>query len=277
VPVRTTDLPWWYIPVGFAVKLPEPFLIGLAIALPVGAQGLARGLGAGRLRLDGLAIAGAILLPPASIIAANSVLYDGIRHLMFLVPPMAAAAAIAYDRLADALPAWARRGGAAVLAVGIGGVVATMVHLHPYEGIYYNRLVGGPRGAAGRFELDYWGSAMSEAARKLRQQVVAQEGPEALTRAYRVRVCGPPTSALYYLPRSWSGAPLGSQRADFYIAFTRGPCQNPPPGPEIIRIERDGLPLAIVRDLRPGPDAAPAAGPPNPPAKPPLNPPTGPS
>ena len=248
--VRTADLPWWYLPVGFAVKLPETMLAGLAVAL-----GLAvRGLGHGRLPLDRLALAAAIVLPPVAVIAAQSVVYDGIRHVLFLIPPMAVAGGIAFDRLAERLAPGARLASGALLALALAGVLLGMVRLHPYQNIYYNRLVGGVPGAAERFELDYWGSAMSEAARKLAEKIAANEGPASLQRPYHIYTCGPRTSALHYLPTAWRDAPPDPPY-DFYIAFTRGPCDLTPYGPQILRIERAGVPLAVVHDLRgDGPD-----------------------
>jgi len=34
--------------------------------------------------------------------------------------------------------------------------ILTIVQLHPYEYVYYNRLVGGTEGAFRRFEMEYW-------------------------------------------------------------------------------------------------------------------------
>ena len=55
-------------------------------------------------------------------------------------------------------------------------------------------------------------------------------------------------------PLAWADAPADPPY-DFYIAFTRGPCDLTPYGPELLRIEREGVPLAVVHDLRgDGPD-----------------------
>jgi hypothetical protein len=43
------------------------------------------------------------------------------------------------------------------------GVIA-IYQLHPYQYIYYNRLVGGIEGAAGRYHLDYWCTSMRQSA-----------------------------------------------------------------------------------------------------------------
>ena len=40
-----------------------------------------------------------------------------------------------------------------------------MVRNHPHEIVYFNAIAGGPRGALGRFELDYWAHSFAEAGR----------------------------------------------------------------------------------------------------------------
>lgn len=247
VTVRTTDLPWWYLPVGFAVKLPE-----VVVAALVAGAGLAalRWRRARRVRLDVLAVATAIVLPPALVIATHAVLYDGIRHMTFLLPPLAVAAGFSIDRMARLLPRLGRGVMAAALLLNAAFQVMAMARLHPYETIWFNQFVGGVAGAQGRFELDYWGSALSEAARRLTAAVVAMDGASALDQAYHVRVCGPPTNAFYYLPPAWKPSRRASGPVDFYLSFTREACKGEPDGPDIVLVEREGAPLAYARDLR---------------------------
>ncbi len=253
--VETTALPLWYVPVGFAVKLPEPALAGLLAACISGLLALWRQGWAG-LTPARLGLASMILLPPATVIASHAVLYDGIRHLLFLMPPLYAVAGLGLDWLAGLLAT--RRLYEIRLAMGLLGLWAawqmvTIGRLHPYETIWYNVLAGGVTGAEGRFELDVGGTALSEAAMRLRDHLVAREGAWALANPYRIRVCGPPESALYFLPPRWVAPPDGKGPADFYIAFTRGTCPNKPEGKQILRVRRMGVTLAYVLDLRPTP------------------------
>ena len=48
----------------------------------------------------------------------------------------------------------------------------------------------------------------------------------------------------------WKAPADGKGEADFYIAYTRGGCGPVPPGREIVRVERMGVTLAYVLDLR---------------------------
>ncbi|MEE3622876.1 hypothetical protein UCD39_02580 [Nitrospirillum sp. BR 11752] len=256
VQVRTTNLPWWYLPVGFGVKLPEVELLGLfAAAFFAARTALRRPFPAG-VRLDGVALTTAVLLPPAAVVATDAVLYDGIRHMLFLMPPLATAAGLGLNGLLTRLPprwprlGWLKPALGAVLLACAGIQVAFMAHLHPYETIWFNRFVGGVRGAGPKFELDYWGSSLSEAAKRLTDTMVKLEGPQALTQPYRIRVCGPPTSVFHYLPPAWKPTRRNTGPVDFYLAFTRWACKEIPAGQDIVRIERDGEVLAYVRDLR---------------------------
>ncbi len=256
----TTDLPWWYLPVAFGVKLPELTLVGLAIATGMGLQALRRPL---TLLPERVGLAAAILLPPLIVIVTGAVLYDGIRHMLFLLPPLSVAAAIGLDRLATVLNREGVRShiphinmlAAAALVIWAGAQVVGMARLHPYEAIWYNRLAGGVKGAAGRFELDYWGSPLSEAAEKLRDQIIAAEGSGAIAHPYKVRICGPHDSALHFLPPTWKAPQDGHGEADFYLAFTRSSCGPVPEGREILRVQRMGVTLAYVLDLRHPPSA----------------------
>ncbi|MBB6251605.1 hypothetical protein [Nitrospirillum iridis] len=256
VQVRTTDLPWWYLPVGFGVKLPEVELLGLASAAAFAGMAAVRRPFPVGVRLDGVALTTAVLLPPAAVVATDAVLYDGIRHMLFLMPPLAAAAGLGINGLLTRLPRrwpanyWLRPFMAALLVACAGIQVGFMAHLHPYETIWFNRFAGGVHGAGPRFELDYWGSSLSEAAKRLTDTMVKLEGPQALTQPYRIRVCGPPTTVFHYLPPAWKPTRRNTGPVDFYLAFTRWACKEVPAGQDIVRIERDGEVLAYVRDLR---------------------------
>lgn len=233
-------LPRWSLPAGIALKLPEPFLLAL-----LGAAGLATAaLVRGRARLDAVALGAAILMPAALCLAGG--LPDA--PTLLLVPPMAAAAGIALDRAASSLTLPMQK--LAAVALLIYGALHgwTMARLHPYEGLYVNQLAGGTRAAAARFAMDPNGSAMSEAARELTQQLIAREGPNVLARRFRVELCGAPAPALYYLPARWRGRSDGA--ADFVIIHAQAGCRPPEGGREFLRVERAGQLLAQVHDLR---------------------------
>jgi hypothetical protein len=46
-----------------------------------------------------------------------------------------------------------------ILTLAYLPLIVQLSQLHPYEGVYYNLLTGGVRGAAGRYPQEYWGSS----------------------------------------------------------------------------------------------------------------------
>ena len=255
--VSTLHLPWYYIPGFLAVKLPEPMVLLLAascVAVPVMALRRRRLL----LHLPALVFSFALFFPPVYIVATNAVLYDNIRHVLFLIPLLAVVAGIALDRF-DRL---VRPTGPQRVAV-YGAVVAfvlyhfgVMAALHPDEYIYFNAFIGGVPGAADKFDLDFWSNSLAETTTSLVGKVVAAEGPAALAHPYKVAVCGPLLAASYYLPPAWQAFDIDEveeeqvSQADFYITQMRNSCNGEPAGPVIAIAERAGIMLSQARDLR---------------------------
>lgn len=240
-------VPLWSLPAVIAMRLPEPFLLALLGAAGLAIAAVVRGRG----RLDGTVLGAAILVPMFLPSAAG----QPEAPALLLMPPMAAAGGIALDRAAAALSAPMQKL-AAVALLFYGALHGwTMVRLHPYQGIYVNQLAGSAGDAVARLALDPEGSAMSEAARELTQQLIAREGPTVLARRLRIELCGPPAAALYYLPVRWRGQVEAT--ADFSIAHVQAKCPAPQNGREFLRVERAGQVLALVRDLRVAPATVP--------------------
>jgi hypothetical protein len=152
-------LPWTYAPVWLLWTTPPVVLVGALLSLAE----LAR---ASRPRA---AIAGlwfAVIFPVAYVIARHATLYDGLRHLLFVVPPLVALAAIGWESALRASPARIRMAVALVLAVGLAEPLVFQLRNHPNQGVYFQPMVGGPAAVATRFELDYWGNCLFQAMRE---------------------------------------------------------------------------------------------------------------
>jgi hypothetical protein len=149
-------VPWTYVPVWFLYTTPLVTLAGLLLSL---------GLLVSRspLRLAVLGLWGAALFPVAYVIAMHSTLYSGIRHLLFIQPPLMVLAALGWWSVLRARR-WAIVATAALaLGVGLAEPLLFCLRSHPNEIVYFNPLLGGPRGATGRFDLDYWGNCIYQA------------------------------------------------------------------------------------------------------------------
>jgi hypothetical protein len=247
-----TDLPWTYLPVHILLALPELVLL-LLIATPFVALFLlwrdSSTIGRHRILMCFM-VAFAILFPVGYAIAIKAVLFDGMRHFIFVLPPIAAITALLADRAWQKLSApQLRRGALAVLGLYGAVHVGTMAQLHPDEYVYYNAFIGGTKGAQGLFKLDYWANSYDEAVHGLREYLKAQYGGDFMDHDFTVAVCGPPGSAAYYFPPNFIFTE-DRENADFFIAFTKDDCDKSLPGTEIYRVERMGTLLSLVLDRR---------------------------
>jgi hypothetical protein len=108
-------------------------------------------------------------IPVAYVLLRRPSMYDGLRHFLFILPPVFIFAGIALEFLFDRLAiSWLRAGLILILiAPGIAGIF----QLHPYEYTYYNSFLGETSGVFRRYETDYWLTCYKEAVEKLNQTV----------------------------------------------------------------------------------------------------------
>src|SRR5713101_815210 len=250
--IPATNLPWAYLPVHIALALPE-LVFSLLVVAPVAAIVIAQRRRWAFDRTTTLRlfiVVFGIVFPVAYAIAIKAVLFDGMRHFIFVLPPIAVAAALAMDRVASRLSEVPYRQ-AIYAALGLYGVahVATMVLLHPDQYVYYNAFVGGVDGAQQKFKIDYWANSYAEAVHGLETFLQNEYGADFEEREFTVAVCGPPVSAAYYFPGNFRFVHR-RDRADFFIAFTKDNCDRALPGRAIYRVERMGALLSVVLDRR---------------------------
>jgi hypothetical protein len=190
----------------------------------------------------------AAAFPVAVAVASRACVYNGMRHVLFVVPVIACASGIAFVKAIGWLSRYGAPLRAVLVAAGLGyGIyhVSVMIRLHPYEYIYYNRIVGGPAGAFGRYETDYWGNAYSEATRRLVACMRVESGDSFETSRYTVSSCADFLSCMYFLPAQIDFT-TNTSKADFLISSTRDNCHVKAPGRIILTVERMGIPLAHV-------------------------------
>ena len=96
-------------------------------------------------------IAFTALFPVACQVVTHGPAFSGLRHFLFVVPPLAVLAGIGFDAALTWLEARHRAFAAAAyvgLAAALAWPASVMVRLHPYEYLFFNPLVGGLQGAA---------------------------------------------------------------------------------------------------------------------------------
>lgn len=254
-PILVPDMPRTYVPTLFSVQMPELFL-GLAIggaagslvAAVIGTDSPAR-----RARL--VLIVTAALFPILLTVATRPVMYNGIRHFVFVTPALAVLGSLAAAwlwRKATAMEGWWRRPAQAGLAVLFGlGIVVPAVDfrdIHPYEYTYYNHLVGGIRGADKMFMLDYWGLAFKQASEELDEYVDRHYRTMPQGRKIKVAVCGPHFAAAAELGPRYE-ITYDSKSADFALMLGEFYCADVK-APVLAKVEREGVTYATVYDVR---------------------------
>ena len=250
--VPASDLPWTYLPTYVALALPELVLVLLLCAPVLAGVGVFRG----RFRIcreQALAhfiVGFGVVFPVSFAIAIKAVLFDGMRHFIFVLPLIAVAAALVADQALTRLARLPHRWPIYVMLIIYGiAHVSIMAMLHPDQYVYYNAFVGGVEGAQQKFKLDYWANSYAEAVQGLENYLRAVYGPDFEEREFTVAVCGPPISAEYYFPANFRFTRQRTQ-ADFFIAFTKDYCNRTLPGRPVYQVERMGALLSVVLDHR---------------------------
>jgi hypothetical protein len=250
--VPASNLPWTYLPAHIALALPELILVLLLCTPMLGFAALMQGQK--RITrekvLVHLMLGVGIIFPVAFAIAIKAVLFDGMRHFIFVLPLVAVAAAlVASHGLTRLERSRYRKPIYAVIALYGLAHISIMIMLHPDQYVYYNSFVGGVAGAEQKFKLDYWANSYAEAVQGLEDYLRAAYGPDFEEREFTVAVCGPPISADYYFPANFRFTRQLS-RADFFIAFTKDNCDRSLPGRPVYQVERMGALLSVVLDRR---------------------------
>ena len=199
--LRSDDLPWWYVPGWLSVQLPLLTLIALVAGFgAVGAR--VRRLPA----IPLVPIAVQAIGLPLLVVASGAVLYDGIRHLLFMLPALLALPALAFalldrGRLRVVMPL------AAVVVVAAS--LSSAIRWAPYAYAYLNPIGGLGHGFA--WDLDYWGVSTKEGVLRLRRAgldpvyVKPSQQPGITWGAYNTSDAPTPGSGLYVFLR-WDRA-----------------------------------------------------------------------
>jgi len=250
------DVPRWYVPTYFAIKLTLWLLAGTGLAL-VFTMLPQRGAHAAEnaWRRQTALIAFAALFPLMCEVISGGPAYTGLRHFLFTVPPIAVLAGLGLDGLLRRLENLNRPAaafGAALVLLGFGWNAATLYRLHPDEYLFFNPLVGGLAGASRSYATDYWVNIMPEAVGDLERFLDRSERTSDKARLphhYLVAVCGERLSFEKEADGrlEWT---RDLRHADFFIAPTHMNCDRALDGQVIATVERLGVVIGVVKDRR---------------------------
>ena len=160
------NVPWFYPYWYLAITTPLPILL----LFPIGLIGLISQI---RKNKVGLLLILWFFVPLTRYLSPKTGVIDGIRHFEEVVFPIAAIAAVGATNVFVWLSRSLQKRNVNTVAVAtlntflffvlVVWLVIPVVRYHPYQIIYFNELVGGARGAMGRYDLDYWGSSQKKA------------------------------------------------------------------------------------------------------------------
>lgn len=254
--IHTLDTPPDYLLHYFGYQIPEAILV-LFIGCTLGALGWWVARGGRRQNATQAAIVMvlglAMFFPPLYAVVKGSVLYDGLRHFLFLVPLMAVFAAVGFEHVVRWLCRFGRPGGAAALALALGFCAEHLwvaIHFHPHHYVWFNHLAGGLPGVVNRYSTDYYGETFKEAAESLPRELWRSERETYLKTVYRVSGCLSKRHIWNYMPGNFVHESQ-KKTPDFWIGYTRDRCsERYKDEPAVVTIERDGGFLNVVRDVR---------------------------
>jgi len=249
--VSVPDMPWFYLPTLFALQLPE-VLLGLLIAGVIGTLVLLARTGvSGRRKTILLMLTLAATLPLAIAMVKRPALYNGIRHFIFVIPPMTVLAGTAFawgmNWLREHRRSW-QPAAVAVFSFGLLLPLGEMIRLHPYQYTHFNHIAGTVRGADDLYMLDYWGLAFKQASDSLREELTERQEVAPHGRKWKVAVCGPQRPAQVALGPDFT---IGwdSHAADFAMTLGEFYCKGLT-APIMVEIKRDDVVFARVYDIR---------------------------
>lgn len=249
--ISVPDMPRSYVPTLLALKLPVILSgLGLGGAAEALVATFRRGLTVNR-RAVLLLLALAALLPLAVTVALRPAMYNGIRHFVFVLPPLAVLGGLAGVWLVDAAARkfrWAPIAATVLLITGVAMPIAEMVRLHPYEYTDFNGFSGGVARARNRYMLDYWGLSLKQASQALLAKLAERQESKPRDRRWKIAVCGPHRSPQVELgpdfETTWdpAGADFAMMLGEFYCATLDAPV--------LVEVVRDGITYARVYDIR---------------------------
>ena len=248
--VTSDESPWWYVPAWLAAQLPLATSAAIILAV-IGFATLApRAAWQTPLSAAGVTLLGPAFVIPVIVLLTGPNLFDGIRHLLFLIPPLfALISMLAWSLVDRGLPFTQSRKRLSPTALTWTMVAVVSLSLFasarwfPYSYAFVNPVAGAikePR----IWEYDYWGVSAREAIAELRSQGVDR---------------------VFVRPSAQSGAVFGGEEFSAYlespsenwggVTFLRWDAELPRECAATVTISRDGIPLAQAGECAKGKQA----------------------
>lgn len=181
-------------------------------------------------------------------------IYDGIRHVLFILPGLAVVAGLGADYLFQQMRKHISQTVAAIATITLLVMgMASIFRMHPYQMSYFNALAAEREAVHTRYETDYWVSSYKEGAEWINQRQAETQRP------LRVLVAANNLSArcaLRYLDKRIDAHVLFEKtkdarlpdNLDYYLSTVRyGLHRNFPEEEVVYAIKRNGILLSVIK------------------------------
>lgn len=175
---------------------------------------------------------------------SRPIIFDGIRHFLFLLPLISIVSTIGIIEIAKTRNKTVKLATVAFIALNSLLVIIQYVRLYPYQYIYFNELIGYTSGAYQKYENDYWGASYKEAIQWLVDNQINA------TDTYTINTCAHPMQSIYYLPKNleWTDQ---TNNADFFVCYGRTNENLKVDQSKLIHvITRENVPLNYIYKLK---------------------------
>ena len=173
------ELPRRYLPFMLTTTLTEPTWLLFAIGMIDSYWKLIKNRRADyetyRSQITSLSLAfSPVLILATYVIIRKPAMYDGIRHFLFIMPPVFIFVGFGFQFIVEQVNSWVKS--PLLLRTGLGFLLivpglAGIIKLHPYEYTYYNSFVGGTSGVFRYYETEYWLTCYKEAMDELKNTI----------------------------------------------------------------------------------------------------------
>lgn len=183
-----------------------------------------------------------LLIPMILVVVLRPTLYDGWRHFLFLTVPVIIIASFGLQTILNLKQKIIRGLVVLFMVINLLMVARQMAILHPYQYIYFNELVGGLPGANGKYDTDYFGASYKEAVEWFNRNINDR------TKQYKITTTGDPLSLIPYFEKNTS-LHGDCNSADYFISYTRWYLHTVCAGKIVYQVEREGVPLNIIKKM----------------------------
>ena len=243
-PISALHRPWYYLIVWYGICTPLFILSFFLASFYVFRKKMATM--AGKLYF---LLASTFLFQLVLYLVLQPIICNSMRHYLFIAPIMSAMAVMAFiEFFSSDYSKIFKRGVGTLVIFNVILVLVEFFRLYPYHYIYFNELVGGLKGAEGRYETEYWNTSFKEASEWLGRNEAVDPN-----RIYRIKLGGTAWQELYYFKPNMLGA-TDMKDPEYEILELRRDMVPLTPNQKLIyAVTREGVPFVRVLKYVPVP------------------------